>query len=381
MLPVTLMRDISRLRLRVQRVEGASFESAAAVVGGLLAVQSQEAGLAKWSLGMRSAQGSEAAVDEALAEGAVLRTHILRPTWHYVLPADIRWLMRLTAPRVKRLSVGRWTQLALDASTFARACDAIARRLEGGRHATRAELADELDRAGVAREGQRLAWILMSAELDLLICSGAPRGRKETYALLDERAPARAGADGADDADHDELLARLALRFFASHGPATAADLAWWASLTLTEARRGLAASAPQLERLTVDGTDYWWAGAPADARPSPRAHLLQAYDELIVGYRSPRDEINLERLAPAGVLPRPSFHSSILLDGQVVAFWRRLVARAGEGFIVETRPARALRPREQRALADAIARYQAFLDKPVVTIGGTTGPAGSVTA
>lgn len=341
-------------------MEGDRFPSPSEVVGHLLAVQSQEIGLAKWSVGMRTAEPREAAVEEALAKGEILRTHTLRPTWHYVLPSDIRWLMRLTGPRVKQMSVGRMRELSLDETQINAAYEVIRHSLEGGRHVTRAELADVLRSAGVAPDGQRFVYILMNAELDLVVCSGVPTPRKETYALLDERAPA-----GPEDAfDRDEALAMIARRFFTSHGPARVADLTWWSSLTTADVKRGLEANGTALEKLSVDGTDYWWAGGSDAPGPAVHAHLLQAFDELVVGYRNPRTEINVDGHLPRGVMYPPPWFNTIMLDGQAVGVWRRVAA--GDGVVVETRPARELSAAEQAALDDAVERYRTFLGKPV---------------
>jgi hypothetical protein len=358
---LTTLRDISRLRLRTQLVEGDRAASAPEVVRQLLCVQSQEIGLARWSIGMRMSSGLEADVEAALAAGDILRTHILRPTWHYVLPRDIRWLMRLTAPRVKAMSVGRMRELALDEHQLSTAYDVMRTALAGGNHLNRPELGELLRQVGLAPDGQRLAYIVMNAELDLLVCSGVPGPRKETYALVEERAP----ADLAEEpADRDQALSWLAQRFFGSHGPATVADLVWWSSLTTADIKRGLAAAAGDLEKVAVDGTDYWWAGGLDAPAPAERVHLLQAFDELVVGYRNPRTEMNVDALLPRGVMYPPPWFNTFLLDGQATGVWRRVAEKSG--LVVETRAARPLSRAEAAAVEEGVERYAAFLAEPV---------------
>jgi hypothetical protein len=351
------LADIAGLRLRVQRLALGSrrFRTPEEVVGWLGAVQSQEYALAKWSVGMRMAgrggrPAGQSAVESAMAAGRILRTHILRPTWHFVLPRDIGWMQQLTAPRWAPVVARRHTQLGIEPADQRRALDAITAALAGGKQLTRPELGAAIERGGVSVDGQRLAFIVMAAETSLLIASGAHRGAAPTYALLPE---------AAAPFDRDASLAELTLRYFTSHGPATIADFTWWSSLTVADARRGLAAN-PGLEKLTVDGTDYWWAGDPTDAGTddrSPTVHLLQGYDEYVVGYRSPRTPINLRSLGPHTALNTPSWLNGVFLDGQLIGWWRR---RAGAD--IETSLLVGLSRREQRALDDAIARYRAFV-------------------
>src|SRR5205823_11718341 len=164
----------------------------------------------------------------------ILRTHVLRPTWHFVLPEDIRWLLAATAHRVHRLNAFVYRQQGLDEPTRSRATDLAAAALDERKSLTRKEIGEVLEHAGIDVGGLRLTLLVMHAELEAVICSGGLRGRQHTYALLDERAP------HARRLDRDEALAELALRYFTGHGPATAKDLASWASLTVAEGTRGL---------------------------------------------------------------------------------------------------------------------------------------------
>lgn len=351
------LADIARLRLRTQRLAlGAEkFAKVEQVVGWLGAVQSQEYALARWSLSQRLAgRGGkavgESAVERAIASGRILRTHILRPTWHFVLPRDIHWMQRLTAPRWAPVVARRHMQLGISPADYRRALDSITTALAGGKHLTRPELGAAIERGGVSAAGQRLAFIVMAAETALLIASGSGRN----YALLPE-APAA-------PFDRDAALRELVLRYFTSHGPATVGDFTWWSTLTVADARRGIAAAGPALSKLTIDDTDYWWAADTTDgpADPSPTAHLLQGYDEYVVGYRSPRTPANLAGLGPHTVLNTPSWLNAFVIDGQLAGWWRRTVTKSG--LAVETAPLRDLNRKEQSALQDAIERYLGFV-------------------
>jgi hypothetical protein len=269
--------DIAHQRLVNQHIATDPFEKPDDVVNWLVAVQSQDYFGAKWALGLRLRQDAhDADVDRAFNEGSILRTHMLRPTWHFVTPADIRWLLALTAPRVHAANATMYRRLELDNATLKRSRRALTKALQGGQHLTRDELRRALEKSGVAADnGQRLAYIVMHAELDGLICSGPRRGKQFTYALLEERVPPTRSLG------REEALTELTRRYFASRGPATAQDFAKWSGLTVADAKHGLEAIKGQLQHEKLNGEDYWFTSSVSTAGlASPTAHLLSFYDE-----------------------------------------------------------------------------------------------------
>ena len=304
---------------------------------------------------MRAKGIGDEAVERAFAAGAILRTHVLRPTWHFVLPADIRLLLTATAPRIQAGNAGRYRRLGLDAATLRRSRDVLAGTLRGGEQLTRAELAQVLVSTGIAVDGQRLPHLLMDAELDAVICSGPRRGKQHTYMLLEERAPE------APDPPRDQALAELARRFFIGHGPATAKDFAVWASLTLAEARSSIEAAGPKLRREEGEGLVFW-SGADAPQRApglrSPVVHLVQGYDEYIMGYAQTK-RLLARPGSPWTPATPPVFGLVILLDGHVAGFWKRTVKR--EEVIIEAAPLEPL-DAALTALEVEAARYGKFL-------------------
>ncbi|HEU5348920.1 MAG TPA: winged helix DNA-binding domain-containing protein, partial [Ktedonobacterales bacterium] len=267
-------------RLSQQRLAREPLDTPEDVVNWLGAVQSQEYQAALWSLGLRMCAATADVIERAFNEGAILRTHVMRPTWHFVTPADIRWMLELTAPRISATMAYYNRQLELDDDLFTHSNTVIAAALEGERQLTRPELGAALAQAGIAVKGQRLGHIIMRAELDGVICSGPRRGKQFTYALLAERAPQ------SQTLPRDEALAELVRRYFTSHGPATTRDFAWWSGLTVTDARAGLASVGSALSREEIDGQTYWFsASALPEADPAHAALLLPTYDELLVGY------------------------------------------------------------------------------------------------
>ena len=364
---------IVRRRLRTQRLTGAGFSRPEDVVGWFGAVQAQDYGPAKWAIGGRTRHATDSSVERAFAAGKILRTHVLRPTWHFVLPADIRWLLTATAPRVQARSAYRYRQLGLDETTLKRTESLLVAALRGGNELTREEAAAVLTGAGVSVDGQRLPYILSNAELGALICSGARRGPRHTYVLLEERAPA------ARDLPRDDALAELARRYFTSHGPATARDFATWASLTLAEVRQSLEAAGPALRREDLHGITVW-SGAAEPRRPaaprSPALHLVQGYDEYIMGYTETKNVLARPGAtwAPA---ERPAFNLVVLLDGRVAGFWKRTIKR--DKVVIEASLLEHFDDVRRRALEAEAARYGAFLGlEAVVTIVETPLPRGA---
>lgn len=330
-------------------------------------MQAQDYGPAKWAVGARAAGATDAAVEEAVAAGRILRTHVLRPTWHFVLPADLRWLLTATAPRILAHDRRRYAELGLDAAARERAAAAFAGALRGGQALTRAEMAAVAADAGVSPEGQRLPYLLMSAELAALICSGPRRGGQQTYALLDERAP------GAPDLPRDAALAELAARYFAGHGPATAGDLARWASLTLAEARAGIERAGTRLQREEAGGLTLWSGaeaadadgpasssregGAPAERRPV--VALVHGYDEMVMGYSETKGLLAREGSSWTAATP-PVGRLIVLVDGRFGGFWRRKVTKAR--VLVEAELIDTWDDAGRKALAAEAQRFAAFL-------------------
>jgi hypothetical protein len=325
------------------------------VVKWLGAVQAQEYGPAKWALALRSPEGTtETEIERAIDEGRILRTHLLRPTWHFVTPSDIRWMLELTARQVHRAMSSYNLRLGLDGPVMTRAASVIERALGDGQYLTRGELAAQLQHAGLPARSTELAHIVMYAELEGLICSGPRRGKQFTYVLLAHRAPR---ALIAQPLPRDEALAELTRRYFRSHAPATIRDFVWWSGLKTTEARRGLEMN--QARSQEVDGLRYWTLGRAPRTRMSRNAtvHLLPVYDEYLVAYRDHH------------AVPRPAyalgdFQHALVIAGQVAGRWR--ILRRDDGVVVEVTARRRLSTVERRALAQAAARYGQFLQMPV---------------
>jgi hypothetical protein len=298
--------------------------------------------------------------DRAFAEGAILRIHVIRPTWHFVSAADIRWILEISAPRVHALNAYYYRQLGVDASLAARTTKLFARSLEGGRQLTRKEMATTLQNAGVSANGIKLAYLLMHAELDGVICSGALRGKQHTHALLADRAPK------AKTLDRDEALTEFTRQYFVSRGPVTLKDYLGWSSLTATQGKAGLEMVKDQLEHEVVDGRTYWFAEPKTNRPPkSPVVDLVQGYDEYVMSYSESRDVLFMPGPSSARPLDRTAFYHAILLDGRLAGHWRHVLEK--NKVIIETQLNRRFGPTEKQALRVSVERYGTFLGVPAV--------------
>jgi hypothetical protein len=341
-------------RLHNEWLAPAAGRRPADVVERLCAMQSQDFIGAKWAIGLRATGLDDAAVEAAFDRGEIVRTHVMRPTWHFVTPADIRWMLALTAPRVHQASKFYYRQLGLDAKTMALVHRVLASELEGGRFRTRTELAQALAKRGIEASGPRLGLLTIHAELEQVMCSGPARGKQLTYAHFDERAPTVAARTPRNPA------AELARRYFESHGPATVRDFVWWSGLTVAQAKRGITDASPALEAQEVDGRTYWAASWKPVARMPPATFLLPNYDEYLIAYKD-RDLI---RPAGAtignGLMAGPdAFAHPLVVDARLAGFWRRRVS--GLKTSVEIIAKIPLSAKQRKAVNAAADRLVAF--------------------
>jgi hypothetical protein len=350
--------DLARWRLRSQHLTRPFAASAGDVVGHLLAVQAENPSQSAWAVAGRTEDPDPADLGSILDSGAVLRTHVLRPTWHYVRAEDIVWLIEVTAPRVLKVTAQQLTEL--DDQALERATAAVLDSVATEGDLTRTQLAEALAARGVTAGGHLLMILLAHLELQNLICSGRPADGQHTYARMSDRVP------HPRRLERPEALAELARRYFTGHGPATEKDLAYWATLTVTDVRIGLAAVRDDLASFEHDGRTYWHApGEPPTAGQEPRAHLLQMLDEMYRGYQDSRYVLDVAGLVPRA---REAAMGMALVDGQLLAWMKRTLARDRVDFALT--PLRELRAYEVDTLHEAAERYGGFLGLPARLTG-----------
>lgn len=301
------------------------------------AVQAQDYAGALWGIGQRTKDATIDDVERAIAERAIVRTWPMRGTLHFVAPEDVRWMLRFLVPRVIARTAGRHRQLALDAAQIAKARARLEKVLAGGRSLTRPQAYAEIERAGVSPEGQRGIHILAHLAMHGVLCFGPRSGKQPTFVLLDEWIP------NSRMLERDEALSELATRYFASHGPATTEDFAWWAGLPMGDARRAVEA-APKSK--------------PARKSVAKNVvHLLPAYDELTVAYRDRSASLDP---AHAEHTRNGIFSPVVAVDGRIVGTWKRSTRR--DRVIVDVELLVPMRAPQREALERAAERYGEFL-------------------
>ena len=360
-------RAIAHARLRNSRLVGPPLESPEDVVAWFGAVQSQDVPGSLWGIAQRLNRGAsgEQTIDElgaAMDAGRFVRTHGPRPTWHFLAPSDLRWILGLVGPRVARTmgTVARRFRLSTD--DVAQAVAAMRSAMAGGVALTRPELRDLIASVGIDVSETFVTGVVgMHAELEAVICNGPRRGRQATFVLVDDwvrPAPPVAPADA---------LRELTIRYFRSHGPALAHDMAWWSGLTVGSVREGIALAGATLEGRPIGGKEYWAAAGAFDPEPGvvpqPHVALLPNYDEAFGSYRDYSPVLD-------DALPRARTTADVLgthlvvCDGLVVGGWRRVL-----GPTSVTVTATLLVPLgapEIDALAAAADRFGRFLGRPV---------------
>ena len=340
-------RDIARWRLHSQLL-AAPVDDAQRVVRSLVAVQAENPSQSAWAVATRTSSPSQNDLAAALADGRVLRTHVLRSTWHYVHADDVQWLQDLTSPRVRPIFEQQLHPIADRMDALA---ETVEQLLAGASDRTRNDIAGALADRGDQLTGFQLMLLLGFLELEGLVTSGAPRDGEHTYALFADRVPEPRRLD------RDDALAEITRRYFTSHGPATERDLAYWATLTVTDVRRGIAGAADDLASFDHDGRTFWHAPGEAPASASPAGHLLQVLDEMYRGYQDSRWVIDADGIVPRG---RETAIGMALVDGQLVTGMKRTLGAKAVTF--EIRPHRTLPTREITAIRDAAVRYAEYL-------------------
>jgi hypothetical protein len=420
--------EVVQRRLHHQLLRGPGAQSPDDAVRHLLAVQAQEFPYARWSLAQRTELNTASAdidsadnasgavsgtavtttsadVEQAVSDGRILRTHILRPTWHFVHRDDLRWLMALSAPRLHQGNAGMYRRSGIDTAAADRSGRVLAEAVQGGQHLTREQLAVHLQDAGFAATGLELAYLIMHAEISGVLASGSPvrspaGALKQTYALFDERVPAGRG----EPMTRAAALGELTRRYFTSRGPATVKDCADWSGLTMADVRRGLAhaldAAPEMLETAVVDGVVHYFPAGPeagsdsgrsvaarspasnpdgkGTARAAPRIDLIQCYDEYVMGYSATRHYLGGS--APAFPADGAPMHV-VLLDGRLAGSWRHtlfpgrceLDIRLFDPTDPGSRRGSIRGDAVGRAVQRAVDRYGAFLGIPATWVGSGT--------
>lgn len=320
---------IAYTRLINQRIATTKFSTATELVRWMGAMQAQDYSMVRWAIGSRLPESTDQQIAAAFDTGELIRTHLLRPTWHVVAAEDIYWLLDLTAPQIKALMKSRNKQLGLTEELFTKSNAVIEKALAGGKYLTRQELMTELRKANILTDSLRTAHLMLQAELDGIVINGACKGKQQTYALLDERVP------NVKRLFREEALAKLARTYFQSHGPATLPDFVWWSGLSVTEAKHALEMIRSDFSSEKVESQTYWFSNSLLVSESDDASvYLLPAFDEFMISYRDRSASLALENQQQA-ISGNGIFNPIIIVNGKVAGTWKRTLKK--DKVVVET--------------------------------------------
>ncbi|WP_264552973.1 winged helix DNA-binding domain-containing protein [Flavobacterium sp. N2038] len=315
-------QEISHHRLVSQKLYKTSPFSPQEIVQHLGAMQAQDYAMAKWAIGSRT-DATEKEIEEVINSGKIIRTHILRPTWHFVAAEDIYWMLDLSAPQVKRFTNSAGKKYGYDSKKFDEANAFIEKLLSGNNHLTRDEIMQELNIKKASNDDFLSAAIMMNAELDGLVCNGKMKGKQITYALLEERV-----SKPKTKLSKEESLAKLAQRYFESHGPATLLDFSWWSGFPPTICKSVINAIELQLSSITIDNQQYWFKQDHTDADNFRESvHFLPAFDEILISYKT-REAAILQEHQSKAFTNNGIFKPVIMENGKVIGTWKRTIKK-----------------------------------------------------
>jgi len=346
--------DIIQLRLINQQLIKPSFAKPHELASYMGCMQAQDFYGAKWAIGTRIKGITDALIEKEFDEGKIIRTHVLRPTWHFLAAGDVGWMLKLTAPRIKLLSAGYHRRNGIDSAIIKQSQKIFEDALTGGKQLSREELMPLFKNLNIKTGDNHLSFLLLEAELDGLICSGARKGKQFTYALLEERVPK------LKYLNREEAVAELAKRYFISRGPATVQDFAWWSGLSLTDAKKGIELNKQGLIGETVSGETYWFSPAiNSEQKYRNEARLLPAFDEYLIAYKNRALSLNPGQGVITG---NGIFKPTLILNGRVTGTWKR--ADKKDKVLIEVDPFIKLSKLATKKIFTEAKNYGKFLGK-----------------
>jgi len=317
------------------------------------AMQAQDYNQAKWAIGSRLPHITEEQIESAFNQGEIIRTHLMRPTWHFVSADDIYWMLELTAPQIKSATKSRHRDLGLTETILKKSREILIRTLEGNQALTREELKPFFNRDGINTDEQRFPHIMLDAEINGLVCSGVMKGKKQTFALLNERVPQKRTLT------KDEALSKLAKIYFTSHGPATLPDFIWWSGLPVTEARKALEMNKSTLISETIGTETYWFEDSIKPASTPPDSvYLLPAFDEYLISYKNRSAAITADHHKKA-ISNNGIFWPVIVVNGQISGVWKRTLKK--DQVLIELDHFRPHNKKEMQLINHAADKYGYF--------------------
>ncbi|HLA55696.1 MAG TPA: winged helix DNA-binding domain-containing protein [Flavobacterium sp.] len=353
-----MIADIANTRLYTQHLAAPEFKTAKEVVSYFGAMQAQDYPMAKWAIGVRTSKATDELVEQAIDKGDIFRTHLMRPTWHFVAAEDIHWMLELTGKNVMRQMGSSNRLLELDEKTFNKSNDKIREALEGNKHLTREELMEVLQHSGINTHSYRNLHLMLHAELSGIVCSGKRRGKNHTYALLDER------VKKTRHYTKDAALAELAKRYFSSHGPATLKDFIWWSGLSVADAKEAIALNEKHFIKEESESQIYWISDSHKGKISNQKTVLLlPSFDEFLIAYKDRSASIHKD-FSNHAFTNNGIFKPIIVVNGQVIGTWKRTIKK--DTIFIETKFIQKTDKAIHKEITVQARRYGDFMEKKI---------------
>jgi len=355
------LTEIANSRLISQQIAGTKFKTAKQIVSWMGAMQAQDYAMVKWALGVRLPNSTEQTIQAAVDKGEIIRTHLLRPTWHLVSADDIYWMLELTAPQFKIPFKSRHKELGITSAILTKSNSILEKALRGGRHLIREEILAEYTKAKIATDENRASHLLGWAESEGIICSGAEKNGKQTYALLEERVPK------TPSLTKEETLAKLAKRYFTSHCPATLQDFIWWSGLSAGDARLALELVKSDFTLETFDSNTYLLPHSFSSIKTEQEStYLLPAFDEFVISYKDRSAILPFENQKQT-ISSNGIFWPIVVVNGQVKGTWKRTIKK--DKVILEVQLFIKLTKSLKNSIEKASEQFGNYLEKKTETI------------
>lgn len=351
--------EIALLRMASQKILKTNFHEPQEIVNHLGAMQAQDYTMAKWAIGSRC-DATEKSIEEAINSGKIIRTHILRPTWHFVSAEDIHWMMDLSGPQVKKIILSAAKKYDLDEKKLKKINASIEKILLNNKSLTREEIIRELGFKKETDQNFSSTLIMGYAELDGLVCNGNMKGRQITYSLLEEKVPKT-----KTKLTKEEGLAKLAKRYFESHGPATLPDFTWWSGFPATTAKLAVLSVESELDSVEVDGKKYWFKkGLTSELNAPKKIHFLPSFDEILISYKT--REITIAKEHQANAFTNNGIFWPIIIENEkVIGIWKRSLKK--EHTKIETSFFESISQKKKALVLEAIKPFENYLETKII--------------
>lgn len=354
MTPITLS-DVRNCRLVNQLVAKPADIKPAELVSRMGAVQAQEFVMARWALGLRIKGINDVDVLSDFNNGKIIRTHILRPTWHWVAPQDLKWMLKLSGPRVQAFNAFMYRKMGLDNKKLNKCANIITKLLEEKQYRTRTDIKNELAKHKLTGDTVWLSCAVMYAELEALICSGPRAGKQFTYALVDERIKKH------DEFEGDDALYELTKRYFTMRGPATVHDYAWWSGLTIAQCKKGISMLTAEFKQTDIDGTNYIYPKTvvPNNMDKLQTTYLMPDYDEYGISYKN-RRALSDSRINQKTMKDNSNMWSHwLVLNGMIAGTWERIEEK--DKVSAKVNPLVKVSKKDDSQIKQAVKKYEKF--------------------